>query len=95
MPEHLTMQTYVWNSVVLSDHYLCSWVAVYPNVPAHKPKHPFQPVVHLVAMTVCALLVQEYFVVYSIRLWLVASHIICDIENADKKRKQLTHNVKQ
>ena len=58
----------------LATIFACTWVAVHPNVPSPKAKW-LHAVLLRVAVTVCALLVPEYVVAWSIRQWLVATHI--------------------
>lgn len=75
----------VWSC--LATIFACTWVAVHPNVPSPESAYPFQPVVHRVAITICALLVPEYIVAWSIRQWLVASHIIKEVKQWEKEAK--------
>ncbi|KZP09477.1 hypothetical protein FIBSPDRAFT_938473 [Athelia psychrophila] len=85
----------VWSC--LATIFACTWVAVHPNVPAPEPKYSLQPVVHRVAITVCALLVPEYIVAWSIRQWLVASHVISDIRSdiREAEKRKMAHKEEQ
>ncbi|KZP34023.1 hypothetical protein FIBSPDRAFT_943096 [Athelia psychrophila] len=91
-----TMFGIVWSC--LATIFACTWVAVHPNVPAPKPKRWYHPARRRVAVTLCALLVPEYIVAWSIRQWLVASHIIRDIKQAEEeahKEKQAAEREQQ
>ena len=71
-----TIPGIVWSC--LATIFACTWVAVHPNVPA--PKSKVQHVVfQRVAVTICALLVPEYIVAWSVRQWLVANQIVKEV----------------
>ena len=61
--------------------FLCTWVAVHPNVPCLKIQNPVISFArHCLPLFICALLVPEYMLVWEIRQFLRAR----EIANQDK-----------
>ena len=91
---NLTHCRTIWNIVwsCLSTIFLCTWVAVHPNIPSprkREAKNRFQKWVrnpllsfaeHRLPLFVCALLVPEYVLAWAIRQYLTARKIASENE---------------
>ena len=68
----------IWNIVwsCLATIFSCTWVVVHPNVPCPKKRNLLLSFAeHRLPMFICALLVPEYVLAWSIRQFLVAREI--------------------
>ena len=69
-----TIWNIVWSCVVTI--FSCTWVAIHPNVPCPKKRNPLLSFAeHRLPLFICALLVPEYMLAWSIRQFLVARKI--------------------
>ena len=69
-----TIWNIVWSCVVTI--FSCTWVAIHPNVPCPKKRNPLLSFAeHRLPLFICALLVPEYVLAWSIRQFLVARKI--------------------
>ena len=69
-----TIWNIVWSCVVTI--FSCTWVAIHPNVPCPKKRNPLLSFAeHRLPLFICALLVPEYVLVWSIRQFLAARKI--------------------
>ena len=74
-----TIWNIVWSS--LATTFSCTWVAVHPNVPCPKKRNPLLSFAeHRLPLFVCALLVPEYVLAWSIRQFFRA----CEIAKENK-----------
>lgn len=85
-----TMWNIVWSCVVTI--FACTWVAIHPNIP--KPQSPTWAVMmERGAITVLALLMPEFILVWAIRQWYAAADIAeCCQAAADRAQRLAARN---